>query len=127
MTIIRWKYAHYQFHFKVEQLMKKIWIKESTWIFLTKLCAHDLSEDIKILWRHYQKRSQQYAEEKNTFLRCEDLRVSWDLGFNPEKRLKMWKLLTNFFMERIILEKYFFHQHMPNKSNNGPKFLIQVC
>ena len=35
-----------------------------------------MSEDIKILCMHYQKRSQQYAEEKNTFLGCEDLRVS---------------------------------------------------
>ena len=39
-----------------------------------------MSEDIKILCMHYQKRSQQYTEEKNTLLRCEDLRVSQDLN-----------------------------------------------
>ena len=37
---------------------------------------------------HYQKRSQQYAEEKNTFLRCEDLRVSLDLNMNESLRKK---------------------------------------
>ena len=31
---------------------------------------------------HYQKRSQQYSEEKSTLLRCEDLIVSWDLKSN---------------------------------------------
>ena len=51
-------------------------MKESSLIFLTKLCHYHLPEDIKILCMHYQKRSQQYAEGKNTFLRCEDLRVS---------------------------------------------------
>ena len=30
-----------------------------------------MSEDIKILCMDYQKRSQQYTEEKNTFLRRE--------------------------------------------------------
>ena len=58
---------------------KKNWIKESVWIFLTKLCQYYLSKDIKILCMHYQKRSLQYFEEKNTFLRCENLRVSRDL------------------------------------------------
>ena len=70
------------------QLMKrkKQRIKESTWIFLTKLCHYHLSKDIKILCMHYQKGSQQHTEEKNTFLRCEDLRVSRD--FN--QALKYW-------------------------------------
>ena len=58
---------------------KKNWIKESVWIFLTKFCQYYLSKDIKILCMHYQKRSLQYFEEKNTFLRCENLRVSRDL------------------------------------------------
>ena len=44
---------------------KKNWIKESAWIFLTKLYHYHLSEDIKILCMHFQKRSQQYTEEKN--------------------------------------------------------------
>ena len=48
--------------------------------YLTKLCHCHLSEDIKILCMHYQKRSQQYTEEQKTFLRCEDLRVSWDIN-----------------------------------------------
>ena len=60
--------------------MKKLWIKESTFLtkitFLTKLCHYHLFEDIKILCMNYQKRSQQYTEEINAFLRCEDLRVS---------------------------------------------------
>ena len=55
--------------------MKKFELK-NTWIFLSKLCQYQLSEDIKILCLHYKKRSQQHTEEKNTFLRCEDLRVS---------------------------------------------------
>ena len=38
-----------------------------------------MSEDLKVLCKHYQNRSQQYTAEKNTFLRCEDLGVSWDL------------------------------------------------
>ena len=51
-------------------MKKKNWIKQSTWIFLTKLCHYHMSEDIKILCMYYQKRSQQYTEEKDTFLRC---------------------------------------------------------
>ena len=58
--------------------MKKIWIKKSTWIFLTKLCHYHMYEISKILSMHHQNRSQQYTAEK-TFLRCEALRVSWDL------------------------------------------------
>ena len=58
-------------------MKKKNWIRESTWIFLNKLCHYHLSEDIKIFCMHYQKRSQQYIEEKATFLECEDLRISW--------------------------------------------------
>ena len=50
--------------------MKKFWIKESTCIFLIMLCHYHFSEDMKILSMHYQKRSQQNAEEK-TVLRCE--------------------------------------------------------
>ena len=60
-------------------MKKKNWIKEGTWIFLVKLCHYHLSENIKILYVHCQKSSQQYTEEKNTFLRCENLRVSWEL------------------------------------------------
>ena len=62
-------------------------IKESTWIFLTKLCHYHLSEDVKILCMHCQKRSQQCTEGKNTFLRCENLRVSWDLKLSVIKPL----------------------------------------
>ena len=40
------------------------------------LCFYHLSKDIKILCMYYQKTSRQYVEEKNTLLRCEDLRVS---------------------------------------------------
>ena len=58
--------------------MKRNWIKESTWIFLTKLCYYYLPEDIKILCMHYQKSSQQYTEEE-TFLGCQDLRDFSDL------------------------------------------------
>ena len=39
-------------------------LKKNIWIFLTKLCHYHLSEDIKVLCMHYEKRSQQYAEEK---------------------------------------------------------------
>ena len=46
---------------------KKNWIKESTWIFLTKLCHYHLSENTKILVMHYQKSSQQYTEQKKHF------------------------------------------------------------
>ena len=63
--------------------MKKFWIKKSTCIFLTKLCHYHLCEDIKILCMYYENGSRQYAEEKNAFLRCEDLRVSWDLKLVP--------------------------------------------
>ena len=62
-------------------------IKESTWIFLTKLCHYHLSEDVKIFFMHCQKRSQQCTEGKNTFLRCENLRVSWDLKLSVIKPL----------------------------------------
>ena len=72
---------------------EKIWIKESTWIFLNKLCNYHLSEDIKILCVHYQKRSQQYTREKNTFLKCEDVRVSWDLKIIIEVWSSIWKTL----------------------------------
>ena len=57
---------------------------------------YHLSEDIKILCMYYQKRSGQYAEEKNTFLRYEDLRVSWDLKSAVIKtsitKTRSWKL-----------------------------------
>ena len=66
---------------KWNSVSTNFWIKESTWIFLTKLCHYRLSEDSKVLCTHYQKSSQQYAKEKSTFLRCEDLRVSWDLNW----------------------------------------------
>ena len=46
---------------------KKNWIKESTWIFLTKLCHYHLSKDIGILCMHYQKRSQKCREGKTHF------------------------------------------------------------
>ena len=55
-----------------EQLMEKNWIKESTCIFLTKFCHYHWSDDIQNLCMHYQKRFQQYAEEKITFLKSED-------------------------------------------------------
>ena len=69
------------FILKWNSVSKNFWIRESTWIFLTKLCHYHLSEDRKTPCMHYQKWSQQYAEEKSTFLRCEDLRVSWDLNW----------------------------------------------
>ena len=46
---------------------KSVLNKESTWIFLAKWCHYHLSEDMKILCVHYQKRSQQYTEEKHIF------------------------------------------------------------
>ena len=43
---------------------------------MNQLCHHNLSKDFKIWCLRYQKRLQQYTEEKNTFLRCEDLSAS---------------------------------------------------
>ena len=94
----------------------------------TKLCHYHLFEDIKTLCMHYQKRSQQYTEEENTFLRCEDLKVSWDLWYpstwtyyksklyktlnswsrnmfnflNPEKRLGLHHILSMTFKEKCF-------------------------
>ena len=66
MVIFVWMHYNYgDLIVKVEQPMKKEkkWIKESTWISLTKLYHYYLSEDIKILCMHYQKRSQQFTEK----------------------------------------------------------------
>ena len=67
---------------------KKIWIKESFWIFLTKLCQYNLSKDIKILCMHYQTWSQQYAEEKNTFLKCTGKQLCQSLFLNKVTGLR---------------------------------------
>ena len=92
------------FNLKWNSQWKKFWIKESTWIFLTTLCHYHLSEDIKILCMHYQNKSQQYTEEKKTFLRCEDLRVSWDLKqfCQPGHMLEIY-LFSRWFSTSVCL------------------------
>ena len=42
----------------------EFWVKGSAWIFLTHLCHYYMLKDIKTLFLHYEKLSQQYAEEK---------------------------------------------------------------
>ena len=82
-------------------------IKESTWIFLTKLCHYHLSEDSKVLCTHYQKRSQQYAEEKSIFLRCEDLKVSWDLNwFNWIYKRFYIEIVKNISKYILVIQTY---------------------
>ena len=56
--------------------------KESTSLFSTKLCHYHWSKVIKTLCVHYQKLSQQYTEEENTFLSCQNLRGPWDFKIN---------------------------------------------
>ena len=65
------------------------------------------------LYIHYQKWSQQYTEEKSKFLRCEDLRIFWDLkvGLSPSKKtsiyLLQWKPFKNDEKCFLILKALF--------------------
>ena len=65
------------FYFKVEQLTKKTFNYRKYLNILTKLCHYSLSGDITFVYALPKEVSTTW--EKNTFLRCEDLTVCWDL------------------------------------------------
>ena len=65
------------FYFKVEQLTKKTFNYRKYLNILTKLCHYCLSGDINFVYALPKEVSTTW--EKNTFLRCEDLTVCWDL------------------------------------------------
>ena len=71
-------------------------------IFVTQLYHYHLSENIKVLCMDSQKWSQHYAGGKthfNTFLRCEDWRVSWGLKTLNELQASVVNVSSDFFVK----------------------------